>query len=174
MPRQPHLSVMPRLFPVLAALTLSASLVGCGITDTNNGPPALDIAHTTFASSLGVNPSTMTVNDYGVYYRDDVVGTGATASANGATAYVDYVGWLSDGTQFDASPAGTPLSFPIGYNGVIAGFQIGVIGMQEGGTRTIIVPSGLGYGSSTVKTGGGVTIPPNANLVFRITLDSLR
>ena len=161
---------MPRLFPFLTVLTFSAAMVGCGITDTNQ-PPPVDIPHTQFASSLGVDPSTMNVDSYGVFFRDDAVGTGDSA-ATGTTVYVDYVGWLPDGTKFDASPAGTPLTFTIGTQGVIPGFQIGTLGMQAGGIRTIIIPSQLAYGGSSVK-GGGTTIPANSNLVFRITLDSL-
>jgi len=114
----------------------------------------------------------MKVDPYGVFSREDAVGTGDSATT-GTTVYVEYIGWLPDGTQFDASPQGTPLAFIIGDQGVIPGFQIGVLGMQAGGTRTIIVPSPLAYGNSTLKT-GSTTIPPNSNLVFRITLDSLK
>jgi len=162
---------MRRLFPLLTVLTVSAAMVACGITDTN-APPAVDIPHTQFASSLGVDPSKMNVDQYGVFSRDDAVGSGDSATT-GSTVYVDYIGWLPDGTQFDASPPGTPLAFIIGDQSVIPGFQIGVLGMQAGGTRTIIVPSPLAYGNSTLKT-GSTTIPPNSNLVFRITLDSLK
>jgi len=162
---------MRRLFPLLAVLSFSAAMAACGITDTNP-PLAVDILHTQFASSLGVNPSTMKVDPYGVFSREDAVGTGDSATT-GTTVYVEYIGWLPDGTQFDASPQGTPLAFIIGDQSVIPGFQIGVLGMQAGGTRTIIVPSPLAYGNSTLKT-GSTTIPPNSNLVFRITLDSLK
>lgn len=162
---------MRRLFPFLTLLTFSAAMVACGITDTN-APPAVDIPHTQFASSLGVDPSTMNVDQYGVFSRDDAVGTGDSAAV-GTTVYVDYIGWLPDGTKFDASPAGAPLTFAIGDQSVIPGFAIGVLGMQAGGIRTIVVPSQLAYGTSTLKT-GSTTIPPNSNLVFRITLDSLK
>ena len=163
---------MRRLFPLLTVLSLSAAIVACGITDTTNAPVPVDIPHTQFASSLGVDPSTMHVDQYGVFSRTDAVGTGDSATT-GTTVFVDYIGWLPDGTQFDASPAGTPLAFVLGDQSVIPGFQIGVLGMQAGGIRTIIVPSQLAYGTSTLKT-GSTTIPPNSNLVFRITLDSLR
>lgn len=162
---------MRRLFPLLTVLTFSAAMVGCGLTDTNQ-PPAVDIQHTQFASSLGVDPSAMNVDAYGVYFRDDAIGTGDSV-ATGTTVYVDYIGWLADGTQFDASATGSPLTFTLGDQTVIPGFQIGVLGMQAGGVRTIIVPSQLAYGTSSVQ-GGGTTIPPNSNLVFRIKLDSLR
>ena len=38
--------------------------------------------------------------------------------------------------------------------------------MKIGGTRTIIIPSDMGYGSR----GAGNVIPPNADLIFDIEL----
>ena len=103
---------------------------------------------------------------------DITVGTGATAAA-GNTVTVNYTGWLYDaaapnfrGTQFDSSVGKTPFSFKLGAGQVIAGWDQGVAGMKVGGTRTLIIPSSLGYGS----TGAGGVIPPNATLVFNVEM----
>jgi FKBP-type peptidyl-prolyl cis-trans isomerase FkpA len=107
---------------------------------------------------------------------DTVVGTGADASA-GARVQVNYTGWLynataSDfkGTKFDASTAGKPFTFVVGAvnttESAIAGFSQGVQGMKVGGKRTILIPSGLGYGTQGVP---GV-IPANSGLVFEVEL----
>jgi len=99
---------------------------------------------------------------------DLTVGTGATATA-GTTATVNYGAWLYSATAADhkgavADPGGQ-FSFQLGANQVIKGFEQGVTGMQVGGTRRVIVPPSLAYGSS-----GYNSIPPNAALVFDIAL----
>ena len=100
------------------------------------------------------------------------VGSGAQASP-GQQVSVLYIGKLPDGTVFDSSQAhgNQPLSFTLGAPGLIAGFQIGVNGMKEGGERLIAVPPLLGYGSQDVKDASGkVVIPANSTLVFDIKL----
>jgi len=104
---------------------------------------------------------------------DLVVGTGATASP-GNRLTVAYTGWLFDasqpnnkGRQFDSNP-GFP--FTLGTGSVIKGWDQGVPGMRVGGQRRLIIPPDLAYGSA--GAGGGL-IPPNATLVFDITLISI-
>jgi FKBP-type peptidyl-prolyl cis-trans isomerase FkpA len=103
---------------------------------------------------------------------DLVVGTGAVANA-GQAVTVTYTGWLysdtaaeNKGTQFDAST--TPVRFQLGA-GVIAGWSQGVPGMRVGGTRRLVIPPALAYGN----TSPGAGIPPNATLLFEITLVSV-
>jgi FKBP-type peptidyl-prolyl cis-trans isomerase len=96
--------------------------------------------------------------------EDIVVGTGATVQA-GATVTADYVGALmGNGTIFDASANhGGPQTFPL--SGVIAGWSQGIPGMKVGGTRRLLIPSGLAYGSHA--TSG---IPADSDLVFDVTV----
>ena len=67
---------------------------------------------------------------------------------------------------FDSQPS---FSFPLGAGQVIRGWDQGVAGMRVGGQRRLVIPPELAYGSS-----GRGTIPPNATLVFDITLNSVR
>jgi len=106
----------------------------------------------------------------GLQYTDDVLGTGAEATA-GKTAVVHYTGWLMDGTKFDSSvDRNQPFSFPLGGGQVIKGWDEGVAGMKVGGKRTLIVPPALGYGAR----GAGNVIPPNATLKFEVQLLDVR
>ena len=100
------------------------------------------------------------------------VGTGAVA-APGDTVSVLYVGQLPDGTIFDSSAAhgNQPLVFTLGAQGLIAGFQIGVNGMKEGGERMLAIPPSLGYGAQDVKDASGkVIIPANSTIIFDVKL----
>src|SRR2546428_13558438 len=100
---------------------------------------------------------------------DQKVGTGTTATS-GKEVSVHYTGWLYDpkaadkhGKKFDSSrDHGEPFSFKLGARQVISGWDQGVAGMKVGGTRTLIIPSELGYGAR----GAGGAIPPNATLGF--------
>ena len=71
---------------------------------------------------------------------DLVLGTGAEA-VTGQLVTVNYTGWLYDptkpdfkGLQFSTSLGGSPFTFTLGSGQVIAGWDRGVPGMQEGGT----------------------------------------
>jgi FKBP-type peptidyl-prolyl cis-trans isomerase len=96
--------------------------------------------------------------------QDEVVGTGAAAQA-GDTVTVDYTGKLQDGTVFDTSVGKQPISFVLGSGQVIPGWDQGLVGMQIGGKRVLIIPPSLAYGSQGVGP-----IPPNATLTFEVTL----
>lgn len=100
------------------------------------------------------------------------IGTGAEAKP-GDTVSVLYVGQLPDGTVFDSSAAhnNEPLTFVLGAQGLIPGFQIGVNGMKEGGERLLAIPPSLGYGTQEVKDAAGkIIIPANTTLVFDVKL----
>ena len=104
--------------------------------------------------------------------QDVKVGTGAAATP-GSQVSVLYIGKLSDGTVFDSSAAhgNQPLSFTLGSQGLIAGFQIGVNGMKVGGERLLVIPPSLGYGAQDVKDSTGkVIIPANSTLIFDVQL----
>ncbi len=107
-----------------------------------------------------------------VQAQEVTVGTGKQA-APGSVVSVLYVGKLQDGTVFDSSEAhgNQPLKFQLGAEGLIAGFQVGVNGMKEGGERLIAIPPALGYGAQDVKDESGkVIIPANSTLIFDIKL----
>ena len=105
--------------------------------------------------------------------QDTKVGEGRVAE-KGLTISVHYTGWLLDATKndkkgekFDSSlDRREPFNFVLGVGQVIKGWDDGFDGMKIGGSRTILIPSEMGYGSR----GAGGAIPPNADLIFEVEL----
>jgi len=64
----------------------------------------------------------------------------------GDEVQVHYTGKLEDGTVFDTSEDGEPLSFTIGENRVIPGFEEAVTGMEPGDSKTTEVDPEQAYG----------------------------
>jgi FKBP-type peptidyl-prolyl cis-trans isomerase FkpA len=119
------------------------------------------------------NPSTPSTSSAPYSQTDLVVGTG-TVAANGNQTTVNYTGWLYDssrpdgkGTQFDSLNG---YSFRLGAGTVIRGWDQGVAGMRVGGSRRLVIPPDLAYGSA----GRPPVIPSNATLVFDITLTAVQ
>ena len=139
------------LLPILALLLAGA----CG-GDDNNGP---SLAPTTSA------PYSQT---------DLVVGTGAMAGP-GSLVTVAYTGWLHDSSRTDAKGAqfdsNTAFTFRLGTGAVIRGWDQGVSGMRVGGQRRLVIPPDLAYGNQSPP---GSIIPPNATLVFDITMNNVQ
>jgi FKBP-type peptidyl-prolyl cis-trans isomerase FkpA len=114
----------------------------------------------------------------GLQVTDLVVGAGP-AVGRGDIVAVQYAGYLYDpaavdghGRAFDstAEHGGEPFLFRLGKATVIPGWEAGITGMQRGGRRRLIVPPALAYGNRRV----GRKIPPNATLLFEVSLVSLQ
>ena len=105
----------------------------------------------------------------GLKYTDLVVGTGKEA-VNGMQVECHYTLWIADendkpGKKLQSSKdMGKPFPFKVG-GPLIKGWNEGMLGMKEGGTRMLIIPPHLGYGQ-TPPAGSG--IPKDGNLVFEI------
>lgn len=97
---------------------------------------------------------------------DDItIGTGLEVR-DGDTVTVHYIGSTQDGIQFDSSYLrGEPFQFTVGSGKVIEGWEKGLIGMQVGGERVLVIPSDMAYGNRQVGP-----IEANATLVFAIEL----
>jgi FKBP-type peptidyl-prolyl cis-trans isomerase len=96
---------------------------------------------------------------------DTQIGAGREA-IKGAKVTVNYEGFLESGQKFDSSvDRGRPFSFVLGTGKVIKGWDQGLMGMKEGGKRTLHIPADLAYGPRAVGP-----IPPNSNLIFHIEL----
>ena len=111
-------------------------------------------------------------SSYAAFSQTDVrMGTGP-AAASGSVLTVHYTGWFYDGsstdgkgTLFESSVGGSPFQFTLGRGQVIAGWERGLVGMQAGGLRRLVIPPSLAYGSIRNRI-----VPPNATLVFEVEL----
>jgi FKBP-type peptidyl-prolyl cis-trans isomerase FkpA len=107
------------------------------------------------------------VTNTGLRWIEGTPGIGTELAWCKAVA-VHYDAYLLDGGKFDSSrDDGRPLLFVPGYSALIDGFEQGVVGMRTGGTRRLIVPPQLGYGSEPLRDSAGqIIIPGNSTLVF--------
>jgi FKBP-type peptidyl-prolyl cis-trans isomerase FkpA len=120
-----------------------------------------------YAPELGVDLSQMARTNSGLYIQDLQVGTGPAAVA-GNTIIVHYNGWLPDGTLFDSSyERNTPLQRMVGVGLLIRGWDEGLIGMQAGGRRKLVIRPSLAYGSNPPE---GSLIPPLSTLIFEVEM----
>ncbi|MBF4484026.1 peptidylprolyl isomerase [Flavobacterium sp. CSZ] len=130
-----------------------------------------------------VKPKT-TKTSSGLEYLITEKGTGKKPTA-GTQLYINYSGFLEDGTLFDSSVEEVnkafgkfdaaraeqhgyqPIPFQAGRkDGMIPGFIEGIEQLSFGDKAILFIPSHLAYGA----TGAGGVIPPNANIIFEIQL----
>lgn len=64
----------------------------------------------------------------------------------GDTVTVTFQGVLEDGQVFDSSDDEGPMTFVLGENEVLPGFELAVTGMEIGEQKTVTVPPEEGYG----------------------------
>lgn len=129
----------------------------------------LDILEGAPESPTEVDEADYEETDSGLKYYDFEVGEGESPTA-GQLISVHYTGWLEDGTKFDSSlDRGQAFTFPIGTGQVIPGWDEGVLSMNVGGKRQLVIPGDLAYG----EAGAGGVIPPNATLIFEVELLSI-
>lgn len=100
----------------------------------------------------------------GLIYEELRAGAGAPPRPSD-TVRVHYAGWLTDGTMFDSSYLrGEPTTLAMQW--VVKGFAEGLQLMPPGATFRLTVPPDLAYGAR----GAGDRVPPNATLVYTVTL----
>ncbi len=131
--------------------------------------------------TLAVPPATATMADQpfqltpqGARYKDLQPGTGDTAEP-GDLATIHFTGWLDDngkqGKQlYNTRKARRPISFVVGTDRVMPGWNEGVIGMRQDGKRLIMLPPSLGYRGR----GAQDVVPPGSSLIFLIELVELK
>ncbi len=119
----------------------------------------------------------------GLYYVIEQEGTGE-ATTPGTTMYVNYAGYLLNGTMFDTSLPDLakannvfdearpyePLPVNVGMGQVIPGWDEGLMLLKKGSKAKFIIPSPLAYGES----GAGALIPANSILIFDVEVTDVQ
>jgi FKBP-type peptidyl-prolyl cis-trans isomerase FkpA len=146
----------------LACLVLSLALAACTSPDRCATINPSDPATETFAPSLNIDLSQWTKTASGVYEQDVVPGTGETLTSPTSVA-VYYVAYLPNGTVVDQQLQ-RPFTFDLRTNSAF-GIVDGMMGMNVGGRRRLVVPSELALGAC-----GKGPIPPNSTLVYELEL----
>lgn len=141
--------------PILWGILATCLLIACDSNDSDAGD---DVQPRVVAEA------DYTVTASGLKYFDFVEGDGISADTNHVVT-AHYIGWLTDGRIFDTSFGGFPIQFQLGIGRVIAGWDEGLVGMKPGGERQLVIPPSLGYGATGTRS-----IPPNATLIFEVTL----
>ncbi|GMQ25279.1 hypothetical protein Aoki45_19610 [Algoriphagus sp. oki45] len=127
-----------------------------------------------YAAEKGLNAQK---TENGLYYVIEQEGTG-DAVTPGTTMYVNYAGYLLDGTLFDTSweeiakannvfnegRPYEPLPVNVGMGQVIPGWDEGLMLLKKGSKGKFLIPSPLAYG----EAGAGAMIPGNSILVFDV------
>ncbi|MFC3416318.1 FKBP-type peptidyl-prolyl cis-trans isomerase [Algoriphagus hitonicola] len=119
----------------------------------------------------------------GLYYSIEEEGTGDEVTP-GTTMYVNYAGYLLDGTLFDTSweeiakenemydpeRPYEPLPVNVGMGQVIPGWDEGLLLLKNGSKAKFLIPSPLAYG----ENGAGAMIGPNSILVFDVEVTDVQ
>jgi peptidylprolyl isomerase len=179
--------VRAKLLSLTLALLLGAGIASCGGDDSSSGETAATPAATETATpqagnvdeiaagitkNTGKEPKIVTPKGdppSQLVIKDIVKGKGPKAKP-GDTLMMMYTGYSwSNGEKFDASwDRGQPLPFQLGAGMVIPGWDKGMVGMQKGGRRLLIIPPDQGYGPQ-----GTGPIGPNETLIFAVDLKKL-
>ncbi|MBQ3325883.1 FKBP-type peptidyl-prolyl cis-trans isomerase [Candidatus Saccharibacteria bacterium] len=98
-------------------------------------------------------------NSAGVQKKDIKIGDGRELVTGDLNYFAYYIGWCADESVFDSSfndfanPASLKVPLYAGQ-GLIEGWNEGVVGMKLGGIREITMPGELAYGDSREICGG--------------------
>lgn len=163
------------IFVVCAVLAIA----GCGSgDDSSSATPAKSVPASSVKPSKAVEKAGITLLRPGIpkhagsppeqlVSTEVIPGVGATAG-DGDEVTVNYVGaGYETGKEFGASwDNKEPLTFTLGDEQVIPGWDEGIVGMKENSRRELIVPLDLADSSA----GSPPNIPPGEALVFLIDL----
>jgi FKBP-type peptidyl-prolyl cis-trans isomerase FkpA len=124
------------------------------------------------AMCAGCQSAPTAPSNYQAFTITDLVAGTGTEAASGKVLTVYYTGWIYDASKaeqkgpiFSSTLGTSSYSFTLGAGTVIQGWEEGLVGMQVGGRRRLVVPPSMAYGDTRSSS-----IPPNCTLLFEIDL----
>jgi FKBP-type peptidyl-prolyl cis-trans isomerase len=88
----------------------------------------------------------------------------------GDNVYINFTGYLPDGTIFDSSyKKKKPIKVTVGREQVIKGLDIGLLMMNKGSKMRLIIPSELAYGEEGLDN----IVPPNTDVTIDVEMVDL-
>lgn len=136
---------------------------------------------------IAKNNLTATRTESGLFYVIEKEGEGDQIQ-NGEKAFINYAGYLLDGTLFDTSMKElaeannvydqqrdqqggyAPIDVVVGEGRVIPGWDEGLALLKKGSKAKFLIPSPLGYGDRQ----SGAVILPNSVLVFDVEVTDVQ
>jgi FKBP-type peptidyl-prolyl cis-trans isomerase len=173
-----HSGALRTRFAAIAAVAAfaTAALSACGSlvevsSEITPRPPTCATPRAAAAPDTFSTPVTLQPGAQGLQYADITVGCGAAAGA-AANANVQFTVWLTDGTQVATTrgAGSTPQALQLGDTSTLAFWRLGVPGMRVGGTRRLLVPPALAFGTAGSQS---ANVPPNTTLIIDVELVSL-
>lgn len=115
--------------------------------------------------------SSDSMQDDEIVVTDVAAGDGEVIQAGDALR-VEYTGMLADGTVFDSTDdTGEEFIFTFGIGQVIEGWDVGLEGIREGGTRRLEIPSHMAFGQrGRCRSDGTCPVAPNTDVVYEVTV----
>lgn len=109
-----------------------------------------------------------------VISQDLTLGDGESEALKmGSTAVIKYTAWVlrehSLKKVLDTTDIDEPQKLKLGRGKQVKGLEEGLVGCRRNSRRFLVVPPSQGYGSK----GLGTTVPPNAILVFDVSVGSV-
>jgi FKBP-type peptidyl-prolyl cis-trans isomerase len=150
---------MRRSIPCIVLCAVLA-LAGCGDSGSSSGEKPKAVV----AVPKGPPPKKLVIKEL-------EKGTGKATVKAGDRATVRWHGILYKSGKEFYSPSKTdgPFTFQVNVGQVIRGWDLGMRGMRAGGTRELIIPPSLAYGSE-----GSTYVPPNETLIYVVHLLAIK
>ena len=123
-------------------------------------------ANQSFAVANSKKPGVISLRD-GLQYRILRSGFGDRPRPSD-TVQIDYKAHLINGTVFDGSSPGLPVTLPL--NNLLRGLNEALQLMHQGDRGELVIPPDLAFGTHSSPNGA---VPPNQYLVFDVTLVSV-
>jgi FKBP-type peptidyl-prolyl cis-trans isomerase len=157
--------------PANAILMFEIKLIDVVTSDTEKQRLATDTV--AIDNYLATNSIDAVRDKSGLRYVITQPGTGPKPGLY-SKVKINYTGKvLSTGTTFFTGSSEPTDIFDSRVINYLYGFQVAFPKLQVGSKATLYIPSGLGFGTQ-VLTSGGVTVPANSNLIYDVELVSIK